>query len=110
MGTMSAPPYFQRVIATEVLGGLLHTVCELYIDDILVFGSTIEEILENTEKVLQRLLDCGMTVNPDKCTFGLSEIEYVGHTINSEGLHFTRDKLDSVTNFGLPRTQRALKV
>ena len=109
MGTMSAPPYFQRVIATEVLGGLLHTICELYIDDILVFGSTIEEILVNTEKVLQRLLDCGMTVNPDKCTFGLSEIEYVGHTINSEGLHFTRDKLDSVTNFGLPRTQKELK-
>jgi hypothetical protein len=25
----------------------------------------------------------------------LSEIEYVGHTINCEGLHFTRDKLDS---------------
>jgi hypothetical protein len=45
MGTMSAPPYFQRVIATEVLGGLLHTICELYIDDILVFGSVIEEIL-----------------------------------------------------------------
>ena len=42
MGTMSAPPYFQRVIATGVLGGLLHTICKLYIDDILVFGTTIE--------------------------------------------------------------------
>ena len=58
MGKMSAPPYFQRVIATEVLGGLLHTICELYIDDILVYGSTIAEILENTERVLKRLSEC----------------------------------------------------
>ena len=35
-------------------------------------------------------------LNPAKCKFGLDEVEYVGHTINSTGLHFTRSKLDSV--------------
>ena len=109
MGKMSAPSYFQRVIATEVLGGLLHTICELYIDDILVFGRTTSEILENTERVLRRLSECGITVNPDKCSFGLSEVEYVGHTISGEGIHFTREKLDSVNCFVLPRTQKDMK-
>jgi hypothetical protein len=58
---------------------------------------------------LERFQEFGITVNPDKCSFGLNEIEYVGHTINSEEIHFTRDKLDSVVNFPPPRTQHDLK-
>jgi hypothetical protein len=38
MGIMAAPSYFQRVISTEVLGSLIGVVCELYIDDVIVFG------------------------------------------------------------------------
>ena len=48
-------------------------------------------------------------MNPDKCKFGLEAIEYVGHVINKDGIHFTRDKLDSVTNFPLPKTKGDLK-
>ena len=51
----------------------------------------------------------GITVNPDKCKFGLEAIEYVGHVIDGDGIHFTRDKLDSVTNFPLPKTKGELK-
>ena len=109
MGAMAAPPYFQRVISTEVLAGYVQTICELYIDDVLTYGSTIEETLENLEKILARFRTFGITVNPEKCKLGLTEIEYVGHTINSDGLHFTREKLDSVLNFPLPITQSDLK-
>ena len=83
MGLKGAPSYFQQMLATIVFAGLIHIIMELYIDDIIVFGSTEEEFLENLEKVLARLKDFGITVNPDKCTFGLEEIEYVGpHRIN----------------------------
>ena len=109
MGAMAAPPYFQRVISTEVLAGYVQTICELYIDDVITYGSTIEETLENLEKILARFRTFGITVNPEKCKLGLTEIEYVGHTINSDGLHFTREKLDSVLNFPLPITQADLK-
>ena len=98
-----------EVISSEVLAGYVQTICELYIDDVITYGKTIEEGLENLEKIFQRFQEFGITVNPDKCTFGLSEIEYVGHTINSKGMHFTREKLDSVVNFPLPKTQQELK-
>ena len=48
-------------------------------------------------------------MNPKKCKFGLPEVEYVGHTINSTGLHFTRSKLDSVLDFELPQVGKQLK-
>ena len=48
-------------------------------------------------------------MNPSKCRFGLSEVTYVGHVINAQGIHFTRERLDSVINFPKPKTQKHLK-
>ena len=80
-----------------------------YIDDIIIFEDTEEAFIENLMHVLMRLEKHGITVNPDKCSFGLEEIEYVGHTISANGIHFTRSKLDSVMNFQKPVTQKGMK-
>ena len=82
MGITAAPSYFQRVISTQVLGGLAGHICEVYIDDIIVWGDSEESFLKNLEKVLARFKEHGITVNPEKCKLGLEAIEYVGHVIN----------------------------
>ena len=92
MGLKGAPSYFKHVMQTEVLDGLMYKVCELYIDDVIIFASTAEEMVENLRKVLKRLSDFNITVSSDKCSFGLEEIEFVGHTLDASGLHFTRKK------------------
>ena len=51
MGLKGAPAYFQKVLATVVLIGLIQISCELYIDDVLVYGRTFEEFLANLKKV-----------------------------------------------------------
>ena len=43
-----------------------------------------------------------ITLNPKKCKFGMSSIEYVGHIIDQNGIHFGQDKLDEVLNFAMP--------
>ena len=109
MGLTGAPGYFQRAMATEVLSDLLYVYCELYLDDIVVFGSTPEEFLNNLKKVLARLIKHNVTINPAKCQIGLEEIEYVGHTVNSKGTHFSREKLQKVINFTRPKTGKQLR-
>lgn len=101
-GLKGAPSYYQQQIQIEVLRGFMYKVCEAYIDDIITFGKTEEEFLINLDRILERLELFGITVNPDKCRFGMSTIEYVGHTINDMGLSFTDDKLESVASFPLP--------
>ena len=39
-GLKGAPAYFQKLLATIVLSGLIYIICELYIDDILVYACT----------------------------------------------------------------------
>ena len=48
---------FQRVMTIQVLDGLIHAICELYIDDCFVFGSTGNEYLTRLEQVLQRFAE-----------------------------------------------------
>ena len=40
MGLKGAGPYFQRSMASKVLAGLIYRICELYIDDVLIHGTT----------------------------------------------------------------------
>ena len=86
MGLKAAPSYFQGALATCVLVGLIYQICELYIDDIIVHGKTEDEFVDNLRQVFTRLKTKGLVVNPEKCFIGMTEVEFVGHTINSEGL------------------------
>jgi hypothetical protein len=109
MGLKGAPSYFQHVMQSEVLHGLQYDICEIYIDDIIIFADSEEELAENLRKVLERLSKHNISVSPEKCSFGLEEIEFVGHTLDKDGLHFTRAKLDKVLQIPLPVTSKQLK-
>jgi hypothetical protein len=109
MGIKSAPVYFQFLMVTIVLLGLIHVMCEIYIDDILMHAQTEDEFCANLTAILERCKLFNILLNPAKCKFGLHVVEYVGHTINSTGLHFTRSKWDSVLDFELPQVGKQLK-
>ena len=89
MGLKAAGHYFQYVLATIVLVGIIYIACESYIDDILVFGKDEDEYFANLEEVLKRFKKHNITINPDKCVFGATEIVYVGHLITANGITHT---------------------
>ena len=107
-GLKGAPSYYQQQIA-DALDGLLYRVCEVYIDDIIIYGKTEEEFTENLQAVMERLNERGLTVTPAKCKFGLTEVEYVGHVINQEGLKISAEKKAKVLDFPLPDTTKQLR-
>jgi hypothetical protein len=109
MGLTGACSYFQKSLVTQVLKGLMHDGCELFLDDCMIHAPTLDIFLKRLRLVFQRFSDCGITLNPAKCKIGLSMVEFCGHTINEDGLHFTRDKLDSVLNFPLPQNKKQIK-
>jgi transposase InsO family protein len=109
MGIKGAAAYFQQVMATFVLVGLIHIICECYQDDILTYGETEEEFLQNLRKIFLQLRKCKLTVNPKKCQFGLQQIEYVGHIISHEGISISKEKREEVFNVEKPTLQKHLK-
>jgi hypothetical protein len=108
MGPKGACSYFQQMMQI-VLAGLLYIICEVYLDDILVWGASEEEFFENLERVFKRFVEYNLTVSPEKCYLGLSKVEYVGLLLDDQGYTFTQDKRETVLNMALPQTQKQLK-
>ena len=55
-------------------------------DDIIVSGRTLEEHDVNLEKVLSKLKEMGVTLNRDKCIFGVPSLVFLGHIISADGI------------------------
>ena len=109
MGLTGAGSYFQHSLVTQCLKELMHNGVELYLDDCMVHADSIELFIERLEEVFRRFKGAGITLNPAKCKIGLQQVEYVGHTIDKDGLHFTRSKLDSVVHFPRPMVKKHVK-
>ena len=65
----------------KVLGNLVGVCVLVYLDDVLVFSTNLEQHLRDLDCVLQRLSDNGLYVKLKKCEFGKTEVEYLGHVI-----------------------------
>ena len=105
-GISSAPGIFQRVMES-VLQGIPKVV--VYLDDILITGETEEEHLKILDEVLERLEKAGLRVKKPKCRFMVPSVNYLGHQIDSEGLHPLADKVKAVEEAPAPRNVQELK-
>ena len=88
-GTTTAPAFWQNAIE-KVLQGLPGV--NVYLDDILVSGRTESEHLRNFGRVFERLTEFGLKLNRDKCEFSRYYLEYLGHVIDTQGIHKLADK------------------
>lgn len=58
----------------------------LYLDDIVVFSSSVSEHHQCLGVVLSWLQSEGLKVNLEKCAFFQQEVSYLGHVISKEGV------------------------
>ena len=105
-GISSAPGIFQRVMES-LLQGIPGVV--VYIDDILLTGSSQEEHLKALEKVLDCLEKAGLRIRKDKCKFMAPSVIYLGHKIDAGGLHPLPDKIKAIVDAPSPRNVHELK-
>ena len=69
----------------------------VYLDDILVFGSTFEETLFRLETVLSRLSNLNLKIKPEKCQLFRKKVRYLGHVVTHEGTSPDPDKVRAVS-------------
>ena len=109
MGIKPAGPYFQHMMATVVFVGFVYIILELYLDDFAVHdqGKGFDQFVINLELVLKRLIEKNVIVSPMKTVLNVPEVEFVGHQISEDGIHFTAAKLDKVAQVDRPVWGRA---
>ncbi len=106
-GMVNSGATFQRLI-DDVLEGC-ENFARGYIDDLVIFSNTWEDHKIHVREVLRRLTEAGLTVKPNKCTFGASTVQYLGHVVGSGGVAPNKDKVKEVLNFPRPTTKRDIR-
>ena len=103
-GVPSTPAVFQRCMESLFQG------CKgvsIYLDDLLVTGLTIQNYLANLDKVLSITATAGLKLNKDKCV--AKGFEYLGHMIDSNGLHPTKEKVRAIQEAPQPQNVAELR-
>jgi hypothetical protein len=66
MGLLPSANFFQKSMGVHILNGLIYNICEVYIDDILVFGETDDAFIRNVTTVFQCCREKNVTLNAKK--------------------------------------------
>ena len=107
-GLKNSPATFVRLMS-EVLKGLIGVCVEGYLDDIVIYSFDENEHLIHIEKVLERLQRSGLTCHPKKCHFGQTQISFLGHIIDANGIDKQPEKLEAILNHPKPTNIRSLR-
>jgi transposase InsO family protein len=108
-GPKRAPSYFQQMMSSVVLIGLLYFICEMYLDDCIVHAQGDDQFLERLELVLIRFQLRKIFLKPNKCKFGMPRVEYCGKEISKAGLSMSKKKITKVLDFPKPITAGQMK-
>ena len=105
-GLRNAAQTFQRFI-DQVLCGF--HFCYAYIDNVLVASANAEEHEEHLQAVFQCLSEHGIIINPEKCEFGVHQLNFLGHKVKSHRIQPLEDKVSAIRDFPQPTSQRKLR-
>lgn len=73
----------------------------IYIDDVLMFGGTFEE-LERLEEVLSRLRTANLKLSPKKSILFQHEVQFLGHVVGRDGGPTDPEKVVAMTGWPVP--------
>ena len=107
-GLTNAPATFQRLME-RCVGDLNLKTCLVYLDDIIIFSSTLDEHLERLESVLTRLQNHGLKLKPSKCQLFRTSVKYLGHVISAAGVETDPDKTAALKTWPVPTSHREVR-
>lgn len=107
-GLKAAPATFQRLM-NNVLSGTLGSRCLVYLDDIVIYGESMKEHNAKLREVFQQLRNYNLKIEPDKCEFLKSELQYLGHIVTADGVKPDPEKTRAVSQFPIPKKAKDVK-
>ena len=105
-GLKGAPAMFQESM-TNLLADMVE-YASAYLGDIAIFSQSWGQHLVHIRKVMDRLRKAGLT-QPQKCPFGMTKCEYLGHMVGGGQVEPLEAKIKVIQDYTRPRTKKGLK-
>lgn len=110
MGLKNATAIFQKCMDTELRLGGCDSFSSAFVDDVLIYSSTMEEHITHVSQVLDTLHAVGLRVHPAKSLFATDLLEYLGHNVSGTGVSPTAAKINSIRDRPVPANVGELRV
>ncbi len=107
-GLTNAPATFCTLM-NDIFREWFNDFVVVYIDDILIYSGSLEEHAEHLRKVFQRLKENKLYAKLEKCEFGVTKVDFLGHRITQKGLKMDDHKVKAIVDWEPPKSVPALR-
>nr|GEW15319.1 putative reverse transcriptase domain-containing protein [Tanacetum cinerariifolium] len=107
-GLTNAPDVFMDLMNRECKPYLDKFVI-VFIDDILIYLKSKQEHEEHLKLILEFLKKEELYAKFSKCEFWIPKVQFLGHVINSKGIHIDLAKIESIKDWASPKTPTEIR-
>ena len=106
-GLKNAGAVFQRNINLILQG--MERFCFIYMDDIIVFSPDCASHIDHLNRIFKALSKHKILVNPGKCQFAATSLEFLGHNVSTEGIGVPEARIKAIQQFPKPESVKDLE-
>lgn len=93
----------------EIFSDLLGNTVLIYLDDILIFSNTNDELVGHVQEVLRRLLSNRLLAKLEKCCFSKTMVDFLEYVVSDKGISIAPSKVQAIMDWPTPGRRRDLK-
>ncbi|GJZ64831.1 putative reverse transcriptase domain-containing protein [Tanacetum coccineum] len=107
-GLTNAPAVFMDLM-NRVCKPFLDKFVIVFINDILIYSKNKKEHEEHLKAVLELLKKEKLYAKFSKCEFWIPKVQFLGHVIDSQGIHVDPAKIESIKDWESPKTPTEIR-
>ena len=81
----------------------------LYLDDVIVFGDTFQETLDNLMAILCRFREYNLKLKAKKCSLFQRKVNFLGHVVSEHGIECDPTKIEKIKDLKAPNTKTGVR-
>ena len=94
-GLIKAGANFQRAMDID-FRGMIGRSAVVYLNDITIFSKKREEHVFHLKQIFERCQKYGISLNPKKCVFAITEGKLLGHVVSKKGISIDLERIKAI--------------
>ena len=107
-GLINAGATFQRSMDIS-FRGLIGCSVVVYLDDITIFSKKREQHAFHLKHIFERCRKYGISLNPKKCVFAVTEGKLLGHVVSKKGISIDPERIKAIKQIPLPHNKKGMQ-
>ena len=107
-GLINARANFHR--ATDIaFHGLIGCSVVVYLDDVTIFLNKREEHAFHLKQIFEHCKKYGISLNPKKCVFTITEGKLLGHVISKKWIYIDPERIKAIEQIPFPHNKNGVQ-